>query len=452
MHEFVEGLTGVEVIADDFVMAGYGETDEAADKNLEENERAFFDKCREWNLRLNKEKVKRARTSVQYRCRMVSGPDIARVVNEFEYEMKVASNSDVKTDHHEENRSFQMTFFKDVKSLVASMEDLGNPYMEDSKELLVLDTKDIACPEALKTLCKIEVVSKQQSDTFVKECLVEQTKSLYDPVKNNKLHLFSTPAPKQSKASRQVSSLKSNCALFARLYISCQSRDGDLDEFFKHENQGCPPSLSDLGKLHLPRKKSELVECLQADANLQSSMPTGINTIIIDTVAIVNMMKPEVEKTFAGYAEKSFLPFFEAQLRHTHRVDIVWDEYIENSLKATTRSHRGAGVRRRVTPTNQPPCNFLREDSNKLEVFMLMADSASSLEVHGQVITTYGQDVRCTSPRETAILSPCTHEEADTRMLFHAADAVQQGDRKILLRTLDTDVLVLAVSIFLKSS
>ena len=33
-------------------------------------------------------------------------------------------------------------------------------------------------------------------------------------------------------------------------------------------------------------------------------------------------------------------------------------------------------------------------------------------------------------------------------MLLHAADALQQGDRKILLRTVDTDVLVLAVSVF----
>jgi hypothetical protein len=382
---------------------------------------------------------------------MVSGPEIARVVNEFDDEIKVASSNDVKTDHHEQNRSFQMTSFKDVKALVASMEDLGNPFIEESKELLVLDTKDIASPEALKTLREIETIGKEQSDTFVKECLVERTKSLYDPIKKNMLYLFSTPTPKKSKASQQVSSLKSNCALFARLYISCQSRDGDLDEFFKHENQGCPPSLSNLGKLRLPRKKSELVECLQADVTLQSSMPTGINTIIIDAAAIVNMIKPGVEKTFTGYAEKSFLPFIKAQLRHADRVDIVWDEYIENSLKATTRCHRGTGVRRRVTPTNQLPRNwssFLREDSNKRELFMFLADCASSLEVGGQVVTTYGQDVRCTSPRGTTRLSPCTHEEADTRMLLHAADAVQQGDRKILLRTVDTDVLVLAVAVF----
>ena len=68
-------------------------------------------------------------------------------------------------------------------------------------------------------------------------------------------------------------------------------------------------------------------------------MPTGINTIIIDAAATVNMIKPGVEKAFAGYAEKSFLPFIEAQLRQADRVDIVWDGYIENSLKATIRGH-----------------------------------------------------------------------------------------------------------------
>ena len=42
MHEFVEGLHGVEVIADDFVIAGFGDTDEEANKSLEDNKRSFF--------------------------------------------------------------------------------------------------------------------------------------------------------------------------------------------------------------------------------------------------------------------------------------------------------------------------------------------------------------------------------------------------------------------------
>ena len=39
-----------------------------------------------------------------------------------------------------------------------------------------------------------------------------------------------------------------------------------------------------------------------------------------------------------------------------------------------------------------------------------------------------------------------THQEADTRMIWHAGDAVQEGYRKIVLRKVDTDVLVLAIA------
>ena len=43
-------------------------------------------------------------------------------------------------------------------------------------------------------------------------------------------------------------------------------------------------------------------------------------------------------------------------------------------------------------------------------------------------------------------MSPCNHEEADTRLLLHAADAAKQGYRKIMIQTVDTDVVVLAIS------
>ena len=43
-------------------------------------------------------------------------------------------------------------------------------------------------------------------------------------------------------------------------------------------------------------------------------------------------------------------------------------------------------------------------------------------------------------------LAPCSHEEADTRMLLHLEDAVKQGYGKICIRTVDTDVVVLAIA------
>lgn len=45
-------------------------------------------------------------------------------------------------------------------------------------------------------------------------------------------------------------------------------------------------------------------------------------------------------------------------------------------------------------------------------------------------------------------ISPCTHEEADTRLLLHTANAVKHGSQKISIRTVDTDIVVLAIAHF----
>jgi hypothetical protein len=129
----------------------------------------------------------------------------------------------------------------------------------------------------------------------------------------------------------------------------------------------------------------------------------------------------------------------------------VWDTYIENSLKATTRSLRGAGLRQRVAPDNQLPRSwkdFLRVDQNKQELFQFLARCVTSIDSERQVISSHGEQVLSSHPRDdTSTLAPCTHEEADTRMFLHVADAVQCGFTRMIVRTVDTDVLVLAVSL-----
>ena len=103
-----------------------------------------------------------------------------------------------------------------------------------------------------------------------------------------------------------------------------------------------------------------------------------------------------------------------------------------------------------VQPSSQIPRNwqqFLRSEENKQELFQFLAQCIVSLHEEKQVITTKGKDILCSPARNnTTNLAPCTHEEADTRMTLHAADAVQEGYRKIVLRTVDTDVLVLAMA------
>ena len=44
-------------------------------------------------------------------------------------------------------------------------------------------------------------------------------------------------------------------------------------------------------------------------------------------------------------------------------------------------------------------------------------------------------------------MSGSAHEEADTQVFLHAADCVKQGQKKILIQTADTDVVVIATSV-----
>ncbi|KAG7161847.1 hypothetical protein Hamer_G007507 [Homarus americanus] len=65
-----------------------------------------------------------------------------------------------------------------------------------------------------------------------------------------------------------------------------------------------------------------------------------------------------------------------------------------------------------------------------------------------QLVVTDKKQVLTVPPRkDTANLAPYNHEEADTRMMVHAADALECGHRRILIRTVDTDVVSLAVAL-----
>ena len=61
-------------------------------------------------------------------------------------------------------------------------------------------------------------------------------------------------------------------------------------------------------------------------------------------------------------------------------------------------------------------------------------------------VTTSGVDVLSPLPVETEGLTACNHEEADTRIVIHVKHASARGLKKVLIRTVDTDVVVLAIA------
>ncbi|QQP49887.1 Uncharacterized protein FKW44_010705 [Caligus rogercresseyi] len=110
---------------------------------------------------------------------------------------------------------------------------MGNPFEEESQDLLILDSKGIAGPAAVETVMNAKKIGQEQFEAFTRECLVDTTKAVDDPIPRNKLKVFSTSTPRsKSKGQQQLISVKNYHDFFAGMYIGCQTRDGNLEEFF----------------------------------------------------------------------------------------------------------------------------------------------------------------------------------------------------------------------------
>ena len=114
---------------------------------------------------------------------------------------------------------------------------------------------------------------------------------------------------------------------------------------------------------------------------------------------------------------------------------------------ARKRTQKESLNRQHTIPQNWQ--TFLRSDENKKELFAFLSQQAGKIETDGkQFIVTNGKDVLCYPSTYTSEkLSPYSHEEADTRMMVHVADAVDKGHNSIMIRTVGTDVVVLAAAV-----
>ena len=94
--------------------------------------------------------------------------------------------------------------------------------------------------------------------------------------------------------------------------------------------------------------------------------------------------------------------------------------------------------------------SFLRIDENKTELFHFLAEFVHRQPaIEGKrVYITDGKNVLTNPPHlNTNNIAPCSQEEADSHIFLHVADAVHEGLEKVTIRTVDTDVVVLAVAI-----
>ena len=174
--------------------------------------------------------------------------------------------------------------------------------------------------------------------------------------------------------------------------------------------------------------------------------------IILDGAAIVHSLPTAAAKTFTEYADDIFIPYLSKQLHATTRLDVVWDTYIPDSLKESTRDKRGKGIRRKVSGLTKLPGNwmdFLHVPKNKEELFAFLTSRVSEFACppSKSIHITSGASVVSTGERSSQ-MSTCNHEEADTRIVVHISHALEQGMKVIKVRTVDTDVVTILIGAY----
>ena len=390
---------------------------------------------------------------------MTAGPEIARMNSEFEeinnLNQKATSN---EGKHHEDNKSSEVRFHKNVCDLVKVYQEHGNPFEE--KELTTVNSSKVVMSEvAAKSVFEAHIKGEKQYSTYVNDRLVLGKISIHDIIKRNNLPLFSQKKPAlKSKDKNKLAHLRKDSNVFCRLYVASQVRHGDVEEFFSHENSTYPPSISEFGELRLPSSKADIVSCVQKTCSLSSEvtapalMPT-VSALIIDGAALVHMLTPGAGITFQEYSDCVVMPYIKTRLGTVSRVDIVFDQYIKGSVKSQTRQSRGCGSRIAVKPGVKMPRNFkqfLSEESNKEELFNMLATNLVSIESPGKEIFCTLKDKVLSSVGEESVvsISPSSHEEADAQLLLHASDAAMHGHSKVVIKTVDSDVISIALFAF----
>ena len=92
--------------------------------------------------------------------------------------------------------------------------------------------------------------------------------------------------------------------------------------------------------------------------------------------------------------------------------------------------------------------NFLLNDDNKYELFLFLKDKSVFPRTQVIIFTMFDGVVSSRDGQNTVGPQPCSHEEADTRMPLHVKDSMNFGLKTVTIRTVGTDVVVLAVAHF----
>jgi hypothetical protein len=114
------------------------------------------------------------------------GPELVRMVGEFEQFTPTGDTSSEPKKHHEDNLSYQKKFFNDVQNVFDGM--VVNP-LKQGKLTAVNNTQIVFDPLVYQDVSTLEAIGQKQFETFWKERLVIGKTSIDEKITKNNILL-----------------------------------------------------------------------------------------------------------------------------------------------------------------------------------------------------------------------------------------------------------------------
>ena len=116
-----------------------------------------------------------------FRKWLLTVPEQLRLLKEFENEL--VSEETTEHHHHHDDILWTGLYFVDT------INDKDNSFPHNSRERLVRDTESIINEFVVHTVPTVEAIGSDQCNDYHKSTILERAHSIYDPIKENSIHV-----------------------------------------------------------------------------------------------------------------------------------------------------------------------------------------------------------------------------------------------------------------------
>eukprot|EP00058_Branchiostoma_floridae_P017868 XP_002603357.1 hypothetical protein BRAFLDRAFT_80350 [Branchiostoma floridae] len=346
----------------------------------------------------------------------------------------------------------------DVSSLVDLLNNWINPMSPEEPDLVSVSTGSVAPPDIARDISDAHQMGEDAYLSFRKNRLEQDppTAKFHDKLTKLKLKTFSNISTKTSaKGKTKEVILQADRNLFRHIILVAESRQISMKDVLTHPLGPLPWSLANAdGTLH-KTNKAALARELESRVPPAEDIP-GPSTCLIDGMTILQKLNGN-NMTFSGLANATMATVLK-EGANSHRIDVVFDVYRDQSIKAAERFKRGSSTAlqyKTITGGHQVKQwrKFLSSANNKSCLIKFLIEEWKR-PIYREKLRNKTLYATCEegcyrfSKEEWVEIAElqCSQEEADTRLLLHALHAAETGSEAVVITAEDTDVMVISLA------